>query len=137
MHIGCYVVNTCKLYHLHIACYWVSTNYTVGALHVTDDANTPNCDCRQGTYYHSTYPSWLCFSDIWSFCCNLIFLISAEFFAVWVYLQFLRWCAVLWLRLDSYLPLGPIACRYGYNTFLQLPNSNTIIKYFPLYHTVI
>ena len=79
---------------LHVALL-VHINNTICTLHVTDDANILNCDCRQGTYYYSTSPSRLCFTDIWSFCCNLILLVSAEFFAVCVSLQFLQSFAVL------------------------------------------
>ena len=45
---------------LHVALL-VYIKYTVCTLLVSDDANTPNCDCWQGTYYYSTYFSRLCF----------------------------------------------------------------------------
>ena len=137
MHIACYVVSAYNIYQMHIACY-VGNTYKKPRMHIACYRwwYNPIWDCRQGHCYYSSYPSRLCFPDILSICCNLIFLVSAECIAVQVFLQLLRSFAVLWLRLDSHLRLGPITCRYGYNTFLQLPNSYKIIKYRPLYHTV-
>ena len=76
----------------------VHIKYTVCTLHVTDDANTYNFDCRQGTDYYSTYFSQLFFLkfmlefDSSRFCWVL---------CVWVSLQFLHSLAVLWLGLES------------------------------------
>ena len=103
----------------------VHINYTVCKLHVTDDPNNHNWDCRQGPYYYRTYPSRLCFPDIWSFCCDLILLISAECIAVQVSLQFFQPHSA-WVRaVHGELGLQNCSrvcycniCRYCYNTFL-------------------
>ena len=83
------------------------------------------------------------FSDICSFCSNLILLVSSvlcrlSFFSINAVQGELGLenpvvlCSSLAAR--PRLRLEPNICRYGYSTFLQLPNSYTITKYFALYH---
>ena len=107
----------------------VHDNGTICILHITGVSTIiivpyaiPNCDCGQGISYYSTYFSRLCFSDIDRFCVNLVLLVSAELFAVWVSLQLmpfnviwgwrilLAFAVLLAARLPLQLRLGPNIC---------------------------
>ena len=92
---ACYRVSTWELYQMHI-CKLQMIN------------NIPNCDCRQGISFYSTYHSRLCFPDIDSFCWSLFLLFSVECIAIWVSLQLMPFKVIWGFRmLQSFEVLFP------------------------------
>ena len=128
MHIAFYRLVQDNYTRMHNACYRRSMLLII----VTVDKKH---------YCNSTYSSRLCFQ-------TSIVSAKSSFFCFLMVLQFESLCnlfpSVLTLiireglgcTIFSHLQLSdyswnlrPITCRYGYNTFLQLPNSYTITKY--------